>query len=123
MIEILDSFEKLEVVLALHGAQPPRAAVALANDLHLDPIPLDEALRGLVSAHVLEKRSDGYRLEANGPWARHVEALVEMQRADRMQVVTLMSKTALERMRARANRAFADAFVIAKKKDGGGSDG
>src|SRR5688572_16273331 len=115
MTEVLDSFEKLEVVLCLArlGAATPLAT--LACEAGLRDVRAAEAPADLIADGVVATGSDPDRI-ADGPSAAHVGELVELHRADRMEVVALMATTALERMRARADRAFADAFVIGSKK-------
>jgi hypothetical protein len=121
MVEVLDSFEKLEIVLALERAGTSREVAAIAAELRLDDEQVADALGELAASGVCEAVAGGHRLTAEGAWRTHVDALAQLQRSDRMQVVALMSRAALERMRAAANRAFADAFIIRKK--GGPDDG
>ena len=108
-VQVLDSFEKLELLIALDRAGEPQADV--------DP----EVATGLVASRAIAATPAGYVLDFGGPWGAHLRALLDLYAADRLEVVTLMSKAALERMRERAARAFADAFVIRKKK--GDDDG
>ena len=124
-VAALDSFEKLEVVLAIEragGAMPPEQ-IAAATGLTLGDV--REALEGLVDSCAVRAGAAGYALDDTGPWAEHLRELAALHKRDRMRVVTLMSNAALERMRDRASRAFSDAFLVRSKssKKGGDSDG
>jgi hypothetical protein len=121
-IAALDSFEKLEVVLAVEraGAAVTLEQIAAVTGLTLGDV--REAVEGLVDSCALRASAAGYVLDDTGPWAEHLRELAALHKTDRMQVVTLMSNAALERMRDRASRAFSDAFLVRSKK-GGGSDG
>ena len=116
---LLDSFEKLEVLLALERAREPRTLDQLTAELRFARPELEEALGELVAGGALVQAGAGYELPADGRWTAHVRALVAMYDSDRMLVVTTMSKAALERVRAQAARAFADAFVLRTKKGDG----
>ena len=121
-IAALDSFEKLEVVLAIErtGAAMTPEQVVAATGLTLGDV--REALEGLVDSRALRATAGGHVLDDTGPWAEHLRELATLHKSDRMRVVTLMSNAALERMRDRASRAFSDAFLLRGKK-GGDSDG
>jgi hypothetical protein len=108
--EVVDSFEKLEIVVHMHrlgfAATP---AAEIAKTLSLPANDVDRALQDLDRERVLER---------NGPWRAAVDALVHMYDNDRIEVMNLMTKTALERVRKQAARVFADAFVLRPKKKG-----
>lgn len=116
--DVLDSFEKLEVVVQLARSAQPLTADALAASAGIAEDRVAEAIDDLVRDGVVTASSRAYQIATGGPWAAHVRELSDLYRDDRMQVVTLMSNAALERMRARALRAFADAFVIGSRKKG-----
>lgn len=108
--EVVDSFEKLEIVVHVVRAGSAIAAPAdIARDVGL---PLDE-----VETCVRALRNAGV-FDPSGPWAPAVATLLEMYDADRIAVLNLLTKTVLERVRKQAARVFADAFVLrpAKKK-------
>lgn len=121
-VEVLDSFEKLEVLVRIAASASPVPGEALASSLALDRDEVAAALAQLVAADVIGSAAAGYSLVANGPWSRHVAALTTLYATDRMEVVTLMSKASLQRLRAQAARAFADAFVIRPTKKKGNDD-
>lgn len=116
IVRVLDSFEKLEVVVAIERAGVPQSTVELVRLTGIEEEVVREAAEGLVADGVVAMASGAYGLDRAGPWGPNLEALVALYRRDRMEVVTMMSRAALERMRDRASRAFADAFVIRRKK-------
>lgn len=108
--EVIDSFEKLEIVVHVHRAGfqvKPAAEIAKAIAMPVDEV--DKCMRAL--------QRDGV-LDASGPWRAALDALVQMYDSDRIEVMNLMTRTALERVRKEAARVFADAFVIRPKKKG-----
>src|SRR5689334_13019897 len=118
-ISVLDSFEKLEALLALERARGPRTLDQLAGELRLARPDLQQELAGLVASGALTVNDGHYAIPEHGAWTPHIHALAAMYESDRMMVVTTMSKAALERVRAQAARAFADAFVLRGKKGDG----
>jgi len=122
----IDSFEKLELVLAL--AQAPRATLSieeLSRALTLsreDIRQVANELRGASLVHV----TTNSELQLLPPTQREhtaIEQLVAAYREDRFAVVQAMAEISLARIRGLASRAFADAFIIGKKPKKGGSDG
>lgn len=121
---LLDSFEKLEALLAIERGRRPRTLDELATELRVARPELEQELAALVAGGALTESGGSYTLPANGPWTPHVHALAAIYESDRMMVVTTMSKAALERVREQAARTFADAFVVrgkgGKKGEGDG---
>lgn len=111
LADVIDSFEKLEIALHVHRAGFERpVASELAKQLS---VPVDEAERCLQAL-------DGARLlDPHGPWRSSLDALVRLYGDDRIEVLNLMTRAALERVRKEAARVFADAFVPSPKKKGG----
>jgi hypothetical protein len=108
--EVIDSFEKLEIVVYLQRAGfrlEPVRDIAKAISLPIDEV--DSCLAAL--------KAEG-ALEESGPWRSSIDELVKMYDDDRIEVLNLMTRTALDRVRKQAARAFADAFVIRPKKKG-----
>lgn len=100
LAELLDSFDKLEVVLALSIA--PCAELALRGQLVSDDaLSVTEALDGLLAAGILARGDDGLAL-ADGPWLPHCQAVARLAAADRAEVVHLMTLAALARAEAKA---------------------
>lgn len=115
MAEVIDSFEKVEILVHLHGVGfAPRTAAEIAKGLAIS-LPAEE-----IEQNLRAMRPTGV-LEPDGPWAAAVAELVEMYRRDRIEVMHLITKSALDRVRretAQAARTFADAFVLRPKKKG-----
>jgi hypothetical protein len=108
--EVIDSFEKLEIVLHVHRTGLSvinTREIAEAISLSLEEV--EACVRTLRAARVLEP---------NGPWASSVGALADVYEDDRLEILNYMTKKALARVRQDAARAFADAFVIRPKKKG-----
>jgi hypothetical protein len=108
--EVIDSFEKLEVAVYVHksGFKPAvPAELATATSVPVDEI--SKCVEVLTEAGVLDAR---------GPWRTALDALVKMYDDDRIEVLNLMTRTALDRVRKEAARVFADAFVLRPKKKG-----
>lgn len=106
----IDSFEKLEIVVHVHRSgfkTPIPSELATATSVPLDEV--KSCLQALRDARVLDPQ---------GPWRSSVDALVMLYDEDRIEVMNLMTRTALERVRKEAARVFADAFVLKPKKKG-----
>jgi hypothetical protein len=121
LLEVVETFEKLEVVCALHGARAPRPVAALARELGLSSESVAEAARDLRGARVLCEDGHGWRIDPASPWFSQVDALAYGYEHDRIAVFNLMTKLALERIRSSAAQTFADAFLLRprKKEDDG----
>lgn len=107
---VIDSFEKLEIVVHVQRAGYrvlPAAELAKAISLPVDEV---EACLPVLRAHGV--------LDPQGPWRADVDALVKLYDEDRIEVLNLMTRTALDRVRKQAARVFADAFVLRPKKKG-----
>jgi predicted ArsR family transcriptional regulator len=118
---VLDSFEKLEVVVQMASTRGPQPLAAIAANVKLGHDTVRDAMTELAADGVVEILADGYALLERGRWTAHVDALAEMYREDRMHVVTHMSEGAMRRLRMKTDRAFSDAFLIRWKK--GDDDG
>lgn len=110
LTDVIDSFEKLEIVLHVYrlGFQvAPAPELAKTVSLPIDEV--EQSLEALRAAQALDPA---------GPWRSALDALVKMYDDDRIEVLNLMTRTALERVRKEAARVFADAFVLRPKKKG-----
>jgi hypothetical protein len=110
LTDVIDSFEKLEIAVHVHRASfvlAPVRDIAKAISMPVDEV--DKCMQQLLNERVLD---------AAGPWRASLDALVKMYDDDRIEVLNLMTRTALDRVRKHAARAFADAFVIRPKKKG-----
>lgn len=111
LVEVVDSFEKLEILVHIVRAGSAVAAPAdIASSVGMKPDEVDHCVKYL--------RSQGV-FDPSGPWAPAVASLMLMYDTDRIQLLNMLTKTALERVRKQAARVFADAFVLkpAKKKE------
>jgi DNA-binding GntR family transcriptional regulator len=126
LAERIDSFEKLEIIVALHGS--PRTTMSvdeLCRTVQLSRDTVREAAVELRSASLVELTKTG-EVQLLPPTSRDhaaVSRLVELYAKDRFTVVKAMGEVALQRIRNMASRAFADAFVIRKKPPKDGEDG
>jgi hypothetical protein len=107
----LDSFEKLEVMSRVRGT----TAGLATEDAALDNQAMRQTIAELMRGQLIERRGAVYVI---GPRATDV-AVVELLSAydaDRMAIVSELSSLAMERIRSMASKAFANAFVLRKKR-------
>lgn len=117
------SLEQLEALLRLRGETHDRwSAADLATRLGLPIHAVEEALAALATQGLVHELDD----DGQRRWCYRADAvddavvlrLAEYYRARPLEVMRLLSAQALDRIRNSAARAFADAFVIGRKKDG-----
>jgi len=121
----LESYEQLEVLLLLRTRRSDTwTPSAVGAELHMPELVAQQALealcqQGLLSAALPDGQVFRYRPESAELDAL-VERLAEGYSHQRIEVVRLMTANAIERLRARALRTFANAFILGKKaaKDG-----
>lgn len=120
LAEVIDSFEKLELVVLLHRpAAGPRTTAELARRLSLSPEVITEALRAMATDGVVCGDGDsGWLLDPGGKWLDSVSALVTEYEDDRLLVLDALTRLALRRIRGQAAQVFADAFLIRQTKKG-----
>lgn len=118
------SLEELETVLLIRRTSERRwSAVDVAARLHLSDSIVETMLVALTAHGFLEKEGTGAATTWRyAPTSAQLGALVDRLASvydeHRLEVMRLLSARALERVRDSAVRAFADAFVIGRKKDG-----
>lgn len=126
LLEVVDSFEKLEVLVHLHRARfGAQTTTAIARALGIPGQAVAEALSELMRdglVRTTDQDGAGWWFDPNGPRAPTVDVLAKLYEEERLDVMTLMSQVALERVRAQVAQAFADAFVIRPKKKKGEPD-
>jgi Mn-dependent DtxR family transcriptional regulator len=117
----IDSFEKLEIVLALR--RPNTWSIAnLAESLGLALEDVRDATRELRSVSLVElNRTGDVQLVPHGQGA--IEALAKAYADDRFTVIRIMGEIAMGRIRHMAAQVFADAFVLRKKPPKSDHDG
>jgi hypothetical protein len=119
----IDSFEKLEVVVALHGAPESRLSVTeLCRVVKLPRETIKQVTSELRTTMLCELTSnDEVRLipltEQEG---KMVAELVTLYTEDRFAVVKALGQLAVKRIRNMASRTFANAFIIRKDKKNDG---
>ncbi len=124
LFDRIDTFEELEVLVFLHSA-PGRSFTAhdIAETLRLPLDGASAALQGLVSHSLIEadkgRSSTKFRFDPRAERAAAVEALARCWSTQRYEVARLLGTYAMERVRNSAARAFADAFVIGRRKKDG----
>jgi hypothetical protein len=121
----VDSFEKLEIIIALHRATRSTMSIAdLVGDLKLARDIVLQAVTDLREASLVDVSAGGdvQLLPPTSEDRAAVAELVRLYETDRLAIIKKLSEVALNRIRNMASRAFADAFVLRKKpkdeKDG-----
>jgi DNA-binding MarR family transcriptional regulator len=114
----LDTFEKLEVTIALYRAgEASRALSELGKALLLDRDGVKKVAMELVANGVAEfDGPDRLRLMATYQTAQLAE-LARVYDEDRVLVVTTLSSIAMSRIRGMAARTFSDAFTLRKTRN------
>jgi DNA-binding GntR family transcriptional regulator len=118
----MTTFERLAVLLFLRERAPEEfGPQAISNRLHIHPDLVREALHGLEAKGLLcAAGGDSFRFAPATPaLADTVEAFVVAYREQSAAVLSTMSIYAIERIRSGPIRAFADSFVLGKRKDDG----
>jgi hypothetical protein len=127
LYDCIDSFEQLGILLLLHRKRGEAwAPAAIARELNLDADAARKALDHLCRRSLLDVRGDGaaslFNYAPGNPGVESaVGGLAEAYEENLLEVMQLMNKNAIERVRTSALTAFADAFLIGgggNKKDG-----
>jgi hypothetical protein len=118
----VDSFEKLEVLLALQGAKGAGLTLPeLAARAHLAAEQVELATVGLAEVGLIERAgSDTWRVRGDATAA--VGELAAAWTASRPAVLTTMTNRALARIRTAAARRFAEAFRLRRREKDDGDD-
>ena len=121
----IESHEQLEL-LQLLQREPARrwSPKELGERLHLSPELAEveaQALAavGLADGSTIESTVHYGYYQADPATKAIVERVLELYHTQPVQIMKLMSTTAIERVRTAALRAFADAFVLKKGPDRG----
>lgn len=125
LMEHVESYEQLDI-LALLRPQPERSFscddVAAATNISLAAA--ETALDGLQQSGILSGSADRggprFRYTPSDPGVDGlVERLLRAYKENPLGIVKLMSANAIERVRTYAIRAFANSFVLERKKKDG----
>lgn len=118
--EYLHSHEALEALLLLR-ADPDRAwpASVVAAKLTVQITSAEEALEQLRRDRALDLTADGYRYRrGDAGWEALVDRFTATYAENRVDILGLMTRFAIERVRDSVAKAFSDAFLMGRKKDG-----
>jgi hypothetical protein len=121
--DAMTSFERLEVLLFLRRSAPAAfAASGISQNLHIQVELVAEALEGLAQFGLLARGpEDGlFRFAPAQRLERTAEELAAAYRDQSAAVLSTMSIDAIARIRSGPMKAFADAFVLGKRKDDDG---
>lgn len=118
----LTSFESLEILLLLREYSPQYRS---AHDISRETgVPADltlSSLTALESSRLIERTANGslqFRFApASAGLSEAVAELASMYRDQRAAVMSEMSLNAISRIRSGTLRAFADSFILNRKKD------
>jgi hypothetical protein len=114
----LDSFEKLEIVIALRAAQAMTSSVKeLSKKLQMPVDVIERTVEELVRGKYVEVAGGLTRLILKSEDLVPIDELVALYDSDRILVVRTLSEIAMDKIRGMAARTFADAFHLRKKKD------
>lgn len=113
----VDSFEKLELVMALRRSKTQRCSIAdLAHALDLPRDELRSAVLELQDAGLLRFAHDEVTLAPRAPDdQRALDELAEAYDRDKVTLVKAITERSLHRLRGLAGRAFAGAFVFGRR--------
>lgn len=115
----LDTLEKLEISLALRAAPERSASIdVLARQLQVGAGVLGQVVNEIARAGVVVVKDQTVTLVLDGPDAELLDAAGVLYKDNRSEISRLFTMIAMDRIRRRAARTFADAFQLRKKKDG-----
>jgi DNA-binding IclR family transcriptional regulator len=121
LVTKLDSYERLEIMRVLHGAGRTMSQSELVDACGLSSDDVDDALASLGRSKLVEHDPANHGIRVGPASADPCFAtLMQAYNEDRAAVLAVLSSALMQRLRSMAARAFADAFVIRKKR---GDDG
>jgi len=113
----LDSFEKLELVLILHGARRPLTVADLAIELQVGTEALRRVVTEVVSTGVVDM-TDGEAVSLrSGPWDPLVQEAADIHANEPARLMRACARISMAKLRSLSARTFADAFRFRKKGD------
>jgi len=118
----IHTYEQLETVVLLFRRSDQQWTAAMVSDeLRLSTEAAREALQGLAAQSVLRVTSEASTLRY--VWEPDlqpvVDNLIRIYDENRLELMSIMTTNAIERMRTGALRAFANAFLLGGKRDDG----
>jgi hypothetical protein len=109
----IDSVELLEVLLLLRDhAEEEWDAAGVAHELRIQPRSARSRLETLAAIDVVDLDGETARYRMGNEHAEAVDELADAYRTRRVTIITLIFDRP-----AQSARAFADAFVVGRKKD------
>jgi hypothetical protein len=114
----LDSFEKLEIAVALVRA--PGRALSMVELARTTPLSSEQIRRGVEDLQVakLANAAGGLvRLVVRPSEDAAYQALADLHRRDPSAIAVAMTELSLEKLRGMTAHAFAEAFQTVRKKD------
>lgn len=115
--EKLDTFEKLELVLALHTAGKPLTVAELAFQLQVGREVLRRVADEIIASGVIEMVDDDAVRLKPGSWDPHIAEAADIYTTEPTKLMKILSRIAMAKLRGMAARTFADAFRIRRKGD------
>jgi hypothetical protein len=114
----LDSFEKLELSIALYRAPAHSLSLSeLSTKLQLSIHIVDRGIDELARAGIVQAAGGLARLTIDAQDLPALDEIAAFYDEDRLLVVRTLTEIAMDRIRGMAARAFADAFQLRKKKE------
>lgn len=113
----LDTFEKLELVLALRAANKPLTVAELALELQVGREALRRVAADVVEtgiAELLEGDTVGLR---SGSWDLLIQEAAGIYEREPARLMRAFTRISMAKIRGMAARTFADAFRFRKKGD------
>jgi hypothetical protein len=114
----LDSFEKLEIAIALHRTAAHSLPVSeLGTRLQLPNQIVERGLDELVRAGVVELARGVVHLRLDPQDIPAMDEIAALHDGDQLLLVRTLTEMSMDKIRGMAARAFADAFQIRPKKE------
>ncbi len=119
MLGVIDSFEKLEIVCrTARHRDATWSLTRIASELHLPAESVEQSLRELIAAGLLDRDGEGAvrYAPASADVDGEVQLLAKLYEEDTLLVVRAISQRAMERIRVSTAHRFADAFLVRRRK-------
>ena len=122
LIKNIESYEQLATLILLHANPGQAWTIAdAAAKLNADPSDARRYLSHMVEhqlARAVGEKTFQYA-PASEELAARVDRVLAVYADNALEIVKIMTKNAIERVRSSAMQTFADAFVVGKKKRDG----
>lgn len=113
--EKLDSFEKLELVVALRSSGKEMTLADLALQLQVGTDALRRVAEEVVSSGMIDMTGEDVLRLRPGRWDPLIDQAAHITAHEPSKLMRAFTKIAMARIRGMAARTFADAFRIRKK--------